>query len=61
LERLGDWTIVAMNATGAPQVRAVVKVGAQTNVVLWIGLGFLLVGLIAGGAGVAMVWSGRAR
>jgi hypothetical protein len=57
----GDWTIVAMNATGAPQVRAVVKVGAQTNVVLWIGLGFLLVGLIAGGAGVAMVWSGRAR
>ena len=57
----GDWTIVAMNATGAPHVNAVVKVGANTNVVLWVGLGFLLVGLIAGGAGVAMLWSGRAR
>jgi hypothetical protein len=55
----GDWTIVAMNATGAPQVRAVVKVGAKTNVVLWTGLGFLLVGLIAAGAGVAMLVSSR--
>jgi hypothetical protein len=55
----GDWTIVAMNATGAPQVSAVVKVGAKTNVVLWVGLGFLLVGLIAGGAGVAMLVSSR--
>ena len=55
----GDWTIVAMNATGAPQVSAVVKVGAKTNVVLWVGLGFLLVGLIAGGAGVAMLVRGR--
>jgi hypothetical protein len=55
----GDWTIVAMNATGAPQVRAVVKVGAKTNVVLWTGLGFLLVGLIATGAGVAMLVGSR--
>jgi len=57
----GDWTIVAMNATGAPQVRAVVKVGAKTNVVLWTGLGFLLVGLIATGAGVAMLVGSRRR
>ena len=57
----GDWTIVAMNATGAPHVNAVVKVGAKTTVVLWVGIGFLIVGLIAGGAGVAMLVSGRAR
>jgi hypothetical protein len=57
----GDWTIVAMNASGAPRVSAVVQVGANTNVVLWIGLGFLLVGLVAGGAGIAMLWSSRAR
>jgi hypothetical protein len=57
----GDWTIVAMNATGAPHVSAAVKVGANTNVVLWIGLGFLLVGLILGGGGVAMLVSSRPR
>lgn len=57
----GDWTIVAMNATGAPHVSAAVRVGANTNIVLWIGLGFLLVGLIVNGGGVAMLVSSRAR
>ena len=53
----GDWAIVAMNATGAPRVSADVNLGAKTNAVLWIGIAFLVVGLIAGGAGIAMLVS----
>jgi hypothetical protein len=57
----GTWSIVLMNANGAAPVSAAVSVGAKTNLVLWVGLGFLLAGLIAGAAGSAMVWSGRPR
>ena len=46
---------------GTPGVRAAVRVGAKTNLLLWLGLGFLVVGLIAGGAGGAMLWSSRSR
>src|SRR5437764_5509955 len=31
----GDWTIVLMNASGAPNVSAAVILGAKTNLVLW--------------------------
>jgi hypothetical protein len=51
----GKWSIVVMNASAAPRVGAAVKVGAKTNLVLWIGLGLLVLGLIAGGAGAAML------
>jgi hypothetical protein len=57
----GHWSIAVMNASGAAGVRAAVKVGAKTNLVLWIGLGLLVAGLLAGGAGGAMVWAGRSR
>ncbi len=57
----GNWTIVLMNANGAPNVSAAVNVGAKTNLVLWVGLGFLLVGLVAGGAGSAMLLTSRSR
>ena len=57
----GTWAIVLMNANGTADVRAAVKVGAKTNLLLWVGLGFLVVGLIAGGAGGAMLWSSRSR
>jgi hypothetical protein len=57
----GNWTIVVMNANGAPHVSATVSVGAKTNLLLWAGLGFLLVGLVAGGAGSAMLWTSRSR
>lgn len=57
----GSWAIVVMNASGAPDVSAAVSAGAKTNLVLWAGLGFLLVGLVAGGAGSAMLWSSRSR
>src|SRR5436309_14481557 len=57
----GTWAIVLMNADGSPAVSAAVKVGAQTNLVLWVGLGLLVAGLVAGGAGGAMLWSSRSR
>ncbi len=57
----GTWAVVLMNATAAARVSAVVSVGAKTNLLLWLGLGLLLAGLIAGAAGGAMLWSGRSR
>jgi hypothetical protein len=54
----GDWSIVAMNATGAPRVSADVRLGAKTNAVLWIGVGFLVVGLLFAGGGIAMLVAG---
>jgi hypothetical protein len=57
----GTWSIVLMNANGTAHISAAVSVGAKTNLVLWVGLGFLLAGLIAGAAGGAMVWSSRLR
>jgi hypothetical protein len=53
----GDWAIVVMNASGAAGVSAAVVVGAKTNILLWVGLGLLVVGLIVGGAGVVMLVS----
>jgi hypothetical protein len=57
----GNWAIVLMNANDTPHVSAAVKLGAKTNLLLWVGLGFLVVGLIAGGAGGAMLWSSSSR
>jgi hypothetical protein len=57
----GDWTIVLMNANGSPDISAAVTAGAKTNLVLWIGLAFLLLGRICGGAGSAMLVRSRRR
>ena len=51
----GTWMIVLMNASGAAHINAAVSMGAKTNLLLWIGLGSLLLGLIAGGGGTAML------
>ncbi|MGN6169637.1 MAG: hypothetical protein ACTHQQ_15925 [Solirubrobacteraceae bacterium] len=59
--RGGDWAIAVMNTNGSRNVSAAVIVGANTNLVLWIGLGLLLLGLICGGAGSAMLLSNRRR
>jgi len=55
----GTWVIVLMNATATSNVNAAVSVGVKTNLVLWIGLGLVVVGLIFGGAGTAMIFSAR--
>ena len=57
----GNWTVVLMNRNAVPNVSAAVIVDARTNLVLWVGLGFLLVGLVLGGAGGGMLWSSRSR
>ena len=57
----GTWQIVLMNSSGAADVSAAVRVGANTNLLLWVGLGLLVLGLIAGGGGTAMVLSSRSR
>lgn len=48
-----------MNASGAANISAAVSVGVKTNLVLWVGIGLLVVGLILGGAGTAMILAGR--
>jgi hypothetical protein len=55
----GTWTVVLMNDSAAAPVRATVSMGVKTNLLLWIGLGLLVVGLIAGGGGTAMLLSSR--
>jgi hypothetical protein len=57
----GDWTIVLMNANGSRNVTAAVTAGAKTNLVLWIGLGLLVLGLIFGASGAAMLVSRQRR
>jgi hypothetical protein len=57
----GTWAIVLMNASAAANVSAAVQVGVKTNLVLWVGLGLVVVGLILAGGGVAMILSGRPR
>jgi hypothetical protein len=53
----GTWAIVLMNANGAAPVSATVSVGANTNLVLWVGIGLLVLGLILGGAGTGLLLS----
>ncbi len=57
----GNWAIVAMNANGSRNVSAGVSLGANTDLLLWIALGCLVLGLIAGGGGAALLRSGAAR
>jgi hypothetical protein len=55
----GTWAIVLVNASAAAHINADVSVGAKTDLLLWLGLGSLVVGLIAGGAGIAMLLRSR--
>src|SRR5262249_35607388 len=42
----GNWSVVLMNADGSPGVDARVKAGAEIPYALWIGLGFLVIGIL---------------
>ena len=52
----GSWTVVVMNADGRPGISVGADLGARVRALPWIGLGFLVVGVIflAGGALLAV-------
>jgi hypothetical protein len=52
--RNGDWRMVVMNSSGSSQVTARMKVGVKTNVLLWIGLALLGVGVVTAAGGLTL-------
>jgi hypothetical protein len=56
----GDWSGVVMNADGSAPVDVTARLGLKTDLGLWVGLGALIVGLVLGGIGTALLVS-RAR
>ena len=57
--RKGDWRVVVMNSDGSKGVHAGVRVGAKSNVLLWLGIGAATFGgLLAFGAG-GLLWHTR--
>jgi hypothetical protein len=59
--RDGDWRMVVMNSSGSSHVTAQMKVGVQTNVLLWIGLALLGAGVVSTAAGASLLLVSRKR
>jgi hypothetical protein len=57
----GTWVIVLMNASGAAPVSATVSVGANTNLILWVGIGLIVLGLIFDAGGTGLLVASRPR
>ena len=60
----GDWVAVLMNADGSEAVQAELRIGAELDAVLWIGIGMAAGGLlilVAGALGIALGASRAAR
>jgi hypothetical protein len=51
----GDWTMVAMNASGAPDVAVRADIGATFPSLKWVALGLLIAGTVLLAAGVLMI------
>jgi hypothetical protein len=51
----GEWTIVVMNADASAGVTAELSAGAEANILLWVWIGMLLVGLLLLAGGVTMI------
>ncbi len=57
--RSGNWGVAVLNADGSPHVGARVKVAASTDLLQWLGFGFLTVGLLTLGGAVVLLRAGR--
>jgi hypothetical protein len=57
----GRWAAVVMNADSSPGVSAQVTAGAQSDLLLPIGIGLLVVGLLMLGVGTALIVAAVAR
>jgi hypothetical protein len=56
--RSGRWTVVVMNSDGSPGVAAVLAVGVRVRFLTWIGIGLLVMALLAFIAGGLMLYFG---
>jgi hypothetical protein len=52
----GNWSAVVMNADGSPGVDVRLSVGAKVGLILWVGLGIVIVGAILLFGAVAMIY-----
>src|SRR4051794_20793679 len=51
----GNWSIAVMSASGAPPVQADVKIGAKTTLLLWVGVGLIVLAFVIGGVAALMI------
>ena len=54
----GHWEAVVMNADGTPGVDAAVRLGAHTPLLLVPGLGLVVLGMLIGAGGFALLYRG---
>jgi hypothetical protein len=54
----GKWIVVAMNADGSAGVTADLRIGAEVDSLVWIGVGLLLAGLLFGLAAAGLIYAG---
>ncbi len=54
----GDWVVVVMNADASPGVTADLRIGAEIDSLIWIGVGLLGAGLLLGLAAAGLIYVG---
>jgi hypothetical protein len=57
----GDWVIVVMNPDGSAGVTADLRIGAEVDPLIWIAVGFVVVGLLLGAGAAALIYVGSRR
>jgi Domain of unknown function (DUF4389) len=57
----GDWVIVVMNPDGSAGVTADLRIGAELDPLIWIAIGFVVVGLLLGAGAAALIYVGSRR